>query len=107
MVAEVVAQHDDLHMHAAVRINEAAVVFMADKLICGEETVTVEKRFALALERFGANPEARGNILRRWETARRVGDRIEALTGRKVTDLIRIGAPHLYRSAPHLEEVSP
>jgi CTP:molybdopterin cytidylyltransferase MocA len=107
-VADVVAQHDDLHMETEteVNLNEAAVVFIADKQIRGEELVTLEKRFAVALEHFGANPAARRNILRRRETARRIGAKIEALTGRRVPELIR-APPAAADGVPQVAEAWP
>jgi putative nucleotidyltransferase with HDIG domain len=87
-VAGIVAQHNDLEKDAAT-VDEAAVVFVADKYICGEAIVSLAQRFALALDRFGADPQARTGIYRRRAAARLVRDRIEALTGKSPGRIIR------------------
>jgi CTP:molybdopterin cytidylyltransferase MocA len=87
-VAEVVGQHNDVALDARA-VGEAAVVFIADKYICGEVVVPMAERFVRALDRFGADPEARTNIRRRWTTARLVRDRIEALTGKSPGHILR------------------
>jgi CTP:molybdopterin cytidylyltransferase MocA len=87
-VAEIVGQHNDVEL-VGTGVGEAAVVFIADKYICGQTLVPMAERFARAMERFGADPEARTNIRRRWTTARLIRDRIEALSGRSPGHIVR------------------
>lgn len=64
--ADVIRQHHELR---EVKLDEAAVVFLADKLVRGEETVSLEQRFAKSRERFQDNPEAMAAHDRRYRQA--------------------------------------
>ena len=98
-VAEVVGQHNDIEMEARV-VDETAVVFIADKYVCGEAIVPMAERFTRALDRYGADPEARINIHRRWTTAGLIRDRIEARIGKSPGRIIRGALKDLPTSQP-------
>jgi molybdenum cofactor cytidylyltransferase len=94
-VARIVARHVDLNPDGQgtseapeIALDEAAIVFIADKYISGSQIVSMENRFACSLERFGALPAARANIERRWQTARIIRDRIEGHLGARMSDLV-------------------
>ncbi|MBQ9661895.1 MAG: histidine phosphatase family protein [Oscillospiraceae bacterium] len=67
-VAEVVAQHHDL---ASDSLDEAALLYLADKYIQGEQRVTLEERFAKSAERC-STAEARAAHERRLNQARSI-----------------------------------
>jgi molybdenum cofactor cytidylyltransferase len=79
-IAGIVARHTDLPEGSRLSL-EDRVVYLADKLVEGEEIVPLEKRYQSALRRFGENGEARANILRRRDRALAVKKEIEQLTG--------------------------
>ena len=54
-IADVVAQHDTLKDIEFPRLNEATIVFLADKLVQQTTRVRVEARYARALEAYPAN----------------------------------------------------
>ena len=75
-VATVVASHTDLDFDG--RLNESAVVYLADKLMTGERPVTIEERFEAAFSRFADDPAALEAAERRLATAKAVALAVEA-----------------------------
>lgn len=67
-VAEVIRQHMAMSFDGA-SINEAAIVFLADKLVCGDRTVSLAERYRPSFERFRDRPEALQGATRRYQTA--------------------------------------
>jgi CTP:molybdopterin cytidylyltransferase MocA len=84
-VAEVVKRHVDLGAGAGTDIGEAEIVFLADKLVLGERTVTLEERFAPRLREFGDDPRALAAVQSRLAAAQAVRARVEAALGRPLT----------------------
>jgi putative nucleotidyltransferase with HDIG domain len=66
-VAEIVAAHTDLATFSV--LDESAIVYLADKLVRGEEEVTITERFQPALDRFGNDPIALQAAQRRKHAA--------------------------------------
>jgi molybdenum cofactor cytidylyltransferase len=96
-VAQIVARHVDLLPAAKDLVSvpewvldEAAVVFIADKHISGNAPISLGARFDRSLKRFGTLPAARANIERRRQTARVVRDRIEGELGVRLGDLVAV-----------------
>ena len=77
-LAEVVAVHMDLHGVLPPAVDEALIVFLADKQVREDYRVTVEQRYGVAIERF---PGRRAEIevgMNRAIAARRM---VEAIIG--------------------------
>jgi putative nucleotidyltransferase with HDIG domain len=66
-VAAIVAAHTDLVFES--RLDERAIVYLADKLVCGDTEVTIAERFQPALDRFGNDPSALHAAQSRKDTA--------------------------------------
>ena len=79
-VAAIVAAHTDLDFSSA-RLDEKAIVYLADKLVRGEERVTIDQRFQPALDRFRNNSAAFEAATRRMQTAKEVLLAVEARLG--------------------------
>jgi putative nucleotidyltransferase with HDIG domain len=79
-VAAPVARHMNLAFDAG-RLDESAVVYLADKLIQGEARVTLESRFGPALDRFASDPSALAGVQRRLDSARAICAAVEARIG--------------------------
>lgn len=62
--------------------DEAQVVFLADKLVAGDQLVGVEARFAARFDRWAGNEAALAEVRARLQEARVVQARIEAVIGR-------------------------
>ena len=74
----------DCHMALPARpvaIDETAVVYLADKLVSGERRVSLDQRFAPAMERFAGNEEACAGARRRLADARAIVALMKATAG--------------------------
>lgn len=67
-VAEIIRQHMAMTFDGTTP-NEAAVVFLADKLVRTDRRVSLEERYKPSFERFRDQPEALQGARRRYETA--------------------------------------
>jgi putative nucleotidyltransferase with HDIG domain len=83
-LVSIVADHMDLSVDAETPADEAQIVFLADKLVAGERLVDLEERFTHKMAKYGKDPAVAARITQRRDNARRVRDKIEALTGRSV-----------------------
>lgn len=92
-VADIVGVHSDLAGGDTGLSLEAKVVYIADKLIMGENQVTLEERYDSANRRFAVTPEIEAAINARLEVARVVKRDLENLIGRSLDEVIaRSGA---------------
>ncbi|WP_263771984.1 DVU_1551 family NTP transferase [Propionivibrio soli] len=67
-VAEIIRQHMAMTFDGTTP-NEAAVVFLADKLVRTDRRVSLEERYKPSFERFRDQPESLQGARRRYETA--------------------------------------
>ena len=74
-ISQIISQHHGL---LETKLNEAAIVFLADKLIQETQRVTIEKRFADSMSKC-KNPEARKAHEQQLEQARKLQDMIQSL----------------------------
>jgi molybdenum cofactor cytidylyltransferase len=80
-VGEIVAVHSDLAGGNTSLSLEAKVVYLADKLVQGENPVTIEERYRSTGRRFTVTPEIEARIQARREVALKVQQEIEILSG--------------------------
>ena len=81
-VARVVAAHTDLPADDLRRLSEAAVLYLADKLVQGDRPVPLRERFRASAERCAGSQAARDALSRRWAAAGAVASRVEEALGR-------------------------
>ena len=81
-VSEIIRQHHDPD---STQLNEAAIVFIADKCIRGESRVTIEERFAGSADRCRTR-EAKAAHAARLETALRIKIEINRISGDTVIE---------------------
>lgn len=79
-VAEIVARHMTIGFDGRT-IDEAAVVYLADKLFLDEKCVSLEQRFAPAFKRFTDDPLALAGARQRLADAQAILHAVEALIG--------------------------
>lgn len=70
-VADVIRQHMSMTFDSSTA-NEAAIIFLADKLVSKDRRVSLEERYRPSFERFRDQPEALQGATRRYETARAI-----------------------------------
>jgi putative nucleotidyltransferase with HDIG domain len=73
-----IAHHMALPANHGV-LDETAVVYLADKLVAGQTSVSLEERFAPALKRFADDPAALDGARRRLSDARAIRRAMEDL----------------------------
>lgn len=79
-IGELIRQHHDWE---GERLDEAALVYIADKAVRGDDRVPLDDRFA-ASQRKCADPQALAAHARRWETAKRIQREINRLCEREL-----------------------
>lgn len=87
-VADLVLRHMDLESREGRPVNEAEILFLADKLVQGDRRVGLEDRFEAALAKFRDNPDARAAALRRLDRAMAVRRRVELAAGRPLEEIL-------------------
>lgn len=81
LYADIIGRHHELGF--AGQIDEATVVYIADKLLLGSERVSLETRFSRSAGSCGT-PEAAAAHLRRFEEAQKVKARINEIYGKEL-----------------------
>jgi putative nucleotidyltransferase with HDIG domain len=104
-VATVVSAHTDLDFGGD--IDERAIVYLADKLVRGDEIVTIDQRFQLALARFRDDPAALHAVQRRMANVIAVARAVETRLGTTLDTLVNAasGAPASERASTATEAV--
>ncbi len=98
-LSPIVRSHMDLVVRHDQPVDEAQVVYLADKLVKGDHLVDLERRFRCQMEQYEADPNAAEAIGRRWESARLIKAKVERIAGRSIEDIL--GG----KSLPHDGEV--
>jgi putative nucleotidyltransferase with HDIG domain len=92
--ADIAASHVDIDLEGREAIDEAQVVYLADKLTEGEAYSTDFKpRFEAKLEHFGGTPAVKKKIRQRLENAQTIRGRMEKLMGRSLDSLVEALIP--------------
>lgn len=87
-VGAIVSAHTDLPEAEMKDPKEAAVVYLADKLVAKGRFVSLESRFEAALKRYGSSREARSAIERRRAVALAVKQKIEETAGLSLEQIL-------------------
>jgi putative nucleotidyltransferase with HDIG domain len=86
-VATVVGAHTDLDF-TGDRLDESAIVYLADKLVRGERLLTISQCFQPALTRFSDNPLALRAVQIRMATAKAVALAVETRLGAPLASIV-------------------
>lgn len=87
-VGAVVARHMNIQS-SGPGVDEADLIYFADKCVEEDRLVSLEDRFEKSRARYTDRPDIREKVKQRFENARNIGKRIEALLGRPVEQIIR------------------
>jgi len=77
-VAEVVAAHMDVPEQAIDRLDESAIVYLADKLVVEDRRVPLDQRFMHAQAKYADDPKAAEAVRIRLDKAQRIIDSIDS-----------------------------
>jgi CTP:molybdopterin cytidylyltransferase MocA/HD superfamily phosphohydrolase YqeK len=83
-VAAIIAVHRDIEFEDGQMPNEAAVLYLADKLVKGDRIVSIDERFQGALEKFARNGEVLPGVKQRLLNALAIGSAAERLMGKSL-----------------------
>ena len=87
--SEMVRFHTDLPRSMQESVCGSTVVYLADKLVQGTETVPVKWRFLPKFEKFRENPEALAAVQTRYLAAMRAADTIRKACGACLTEELK------------------
>jgi len=86
-VAAAVASHMDIEREGGLPLDEAALVYLADKLVCGDRVVPLRERFCTARSKLAEDAEACFALERRWRDALDIAGNVERVLGAGWQDL--------------------
>lgn len=95
--ARIIASHMDLIVNESRPVCEAEVLYLADKLVSGDQRVSLMERFGPALERHAGNPEIIGKVRGRLLTARIIRQRVEQVLGHPLAEASPGASPEAVR----------
>jgi molybdenum cofactor cytidylyltransferase len=88
--ADIVASHVDIDLRDGEAVDEAQVVYLADKMTRGEAyLVDFTASFQVKLEQFAGTPAVQQKIRQRLEHARTIRARMEELMGQSLDGLVQ------------------
>jgi len=82
----IISTHMDIIVDEKDSITENELLYLADKLVADDQVICLEKREQQTLEKHQDNPVALEKIARRFENARLILRKIEAITGKGLLD---------------------
>lgn len=88
-MAEIVAVHMDINVAEASPLNEAQIVYLADKWVAGNKVTNLAQRFAAKLERYGHEPKVAAKIDRRRRAALTIQGKVERIAGKTVDQILK------------------
>lgn len=80
-VAQIVAAHTDMEINEEALPDEAAIVYLADKLVKDGRVVPIDERFSVSMEKYAASAEAVAVIRKRLLRAKKMKQIVEQLLG--------------------------
>lgn len=89
-VGEVVGRHMDINLPEGFSLDEAAVLYLSDKLVHEDRVVGLAERFAPALERARSDPNQLNAIWRRMYNASLIQQRVEEVLGIEPTGWLKV-----------------
>lgn len=93
-VASVIASHMDLAFEAHAAVDEGVIVYLADKLVCGDRVVSLAERFQRARADAQGSADATRAVEARWNEAQAVAREVERVLGCDLREIARPEPPH-------------
>ncbi|HVN20736.1 MAG TPA: NTP transferase domain-containing protein [Dongiaceae bacterium] len=92
-IAQIIASHEDLPFRDGI-VDEAAVVYLADKLVRDEKVVTLLQRFEASFQRYRDDSEVLPLVERRWKTAQQISATVEQRCGASLAEMLASSENH-------------
>jgi len=87
-MAALVASHMDTRLSQDSPLDEAQIVFLADKLMAGTTLVSLKQRFDTKLKKYGHDPKVSEKIDRRQRAALAIQSKVEQTSGQTIDQLL-------------------
>jgi molybdenum cofactor cytidylyltransferase len=103
VLAQIVARHHTIFFQEGMPLTEAAILFLADKIVLGNTVVSLGERFRECLGKYVEDPTVLNEIKLRLQSARNIKKAVEQQTGKRLDEIVPVTncAPHV-----HAEECS-
>ncbi len=83
-IADIVATHTDIEYSPLAPINCAEVLYLADKLVKGNQVMDIYERFQTSLEKYSHDPEIKKKIEKRMHNAELIQKKIASIIGKSL-----------------------
>lgn len=90
-VAGIVAEHMVLRPRGDDEIDEASLLYLADRMVQDDQVVSLDMRRSAMMEKYARNGPIRRRISERFQAAETILARIEAVVGRQVESILSEG----------------
>jgi molybdenum cofactor cytidylyltransferase len=87
--AAVAALHMDIDNNAAEALGEAAIVYLADKMVKESTIVSLEERLSQSMAKFGHDADAVRNIKDRYNKAKSIKNKVEEILKQSIESILR------------------
>jgi putative nucleotidyltransferase with HDIG domain len=87
-LAAIVRVHMDMKTSPHEPLDEAQLVYLADRLVQNDRLVSLGSRLVRSVDRHGSDIQAREAIIHRFQIARWIQEKIERLTNRSLESLL-------------------
>lgn len=88
-IADIIALHMDIDSNAAEALGEAAIVYLADKMVKENKAVPLEERLSETLAKFENDPRAARNIRDRFNKAMLIKKKVEEILKQSIENLLQ------------------
>ena len=87
-MAALVAMHMEINDHRESCLDEAQILYLADKLVAGTTVVSLKQRFDAKLKTYGRGPMVAEAIDRRRRAAFMIQNKVEKTTGKQMDQIL-------------------
>jgi hypothetical protein len=88
-MAAIVEGHMDMDVSEMSPLDEAQIVYLADKLMEGDRLMRLSERYAMKLKKYDHDPRVAKNIRRRWRSAMTIQVKVEQTTGSTIEQILK------------------
>jgi CTP:molybdopterin cytidylyltransferase MocA len=88
-VAKIVAAHHTIDFKDGLPLDEASILFLADKLVLGDRIVSLDERFSECLTKYAKDTTVLHEVKQRLKRARILEKTVEQMTGMRLKELVQ------------------
>jgi molybdenum cofactor cytidylyltransferase len=88
-IADIIAQHMDISQDSTEKLNETSIIYLVDKMLKENVVLSLDKRLADSIAKFGNDKNAVKNITERFNNAFIIKNKIENILGITIEDILK------------------